>query len=239
MSQKKSPLRRKFTRVALIPCRRVHQSGPVIAPQSIVQGKQCWLGKSKQTRMDLLLSILHVSSSGDEQTPPSSPNGEMAAVRCTACGSTSNVTTTGAAYESCEMCGESNLIQNRRCQADRGTDCKFGRSPEVWTEAAMASALCRAANTHLRLKPAIKTRPRLNAITTSRRVHFAQIPPEQKTVIMFDPQVKRRQREMEINLQKERTDKLILRAQQQSRYAMEHCGGQASQMPTQSLLQSA
>ena len=102
---------------------------------------------------------------------------------------------------------------------------EHAHTPPSSSKGETASDFRRASNTNLRLKSAIKTRPRLNAITTSRRVHFAQIPPKQNQTVM------RWQREMEINFQKECTDKLILRAQRQSRYAMEYCGRQASQLP--------
>ena len=103
---------------------------------------------------------------------------------------------------------------------------EHAHTPPSSSKGETASDFCHASNTNLRLKSAIKTRPRLSAITTSRQVHFAQIPPKQNQTVM------RWQRETEIDFQKDCTDKLILRAQRQSRYAMEsRPARQASQLP--------
>lgn len=69
-------------------------------------------------------------------------------------------------------------------------------------------------------KPVLKTKPDQRKSTTNRRVHFADFLAYRQDADI-ELQCERKQREAEVSMQRDRTDKLILRAKRQSLRAMQ------------------
>ena len=211
--------------------------------------------------MDLLLSILNVASSEDETTPPTSPDQitsdlSVDMLKCSLCGSEFSDTGRLHVAMACEICGE----PIRHSQVLPKADCQTGRSSVQWTVMAMRPSPVPSARTpDLKAahrpkedvpsrtatlmhdykssapKPVLKTKPDQRKSTTNRRVHFADFLAYRQDA---DIECERKQREAEVSMQRDRTDKLILRAKRQSLRAMQCAleNGSSEPSPLQSPL---